>query len=503
MMQHLVVLPILAPMLMAVMMLLPPLQNTIYRQRIASFFTMLVMLGIAILLIITSSEQTQVYALGGWQPPFGIVLVADRLASMMVLLTTVLGCGALLYASAGDDNLGMYFHPLFLFQLMGINGAFLTGDIFNLFVFFEILLIASYALLIHGGGKQKTLASVHYVSLNLVGSSFFLFALGILYGTLGTLNIADMADAASRLEAQEAVLAKTGVLLLLLVFGLKAALLPLHFWLTKTYSSASAPVAALFAIMTKVGIYSIFRIHGVVFGEEAGLLANTALPWIWPMAILTLIIGTIGLIGSSSLKVLTANLVLISVGTLLLAMVIPGGIGLGAALYYMLHTTLVSGALFLLADMIGKQRGKAADRFVPARPIQQPGLLGTLFFLAALAVIGMPPMSGFVGKVMILQAANGTSGMIWIWSIILISSLAAIIALSRAGTNLFWNLCGDKSDELASSQLQIIAVVLLLACSPLLVIFGAQVTEFTDTAARQMLHDYPTIKAMMNAGITQ
>ncbi|MFD1239255.1 proton-conducting transporter membrane subunit, partial [Latilactobacillus sakei subsp. carnosus] len=166
------------------------------------------------------------YILGGWQPPFGIVLVADPLSSVMVALTTFLGLGALSYSTGSHDRAGGYFYPLFMFQIMGINGAFLTGDVFNLFVFFEVLLIASYALLVHGGGKQKTQATVHYVILNLVGSSVFLFGLGILYGTLGTLNIADMAQKISELSGSMAILAKIGGLLLLVVFGLKSAMLP-------------------------------------------------------------------------------------------------------------------------------------------------------------------------------------------------------------------------------------------------------------------------------------
>ncbi|OUS36230.1 cation:proton antiporter, partial [Oleispira antarctica] len=266
-MQHLPIFPILLPMLAAVFMLLPPLSNSITRHRVFAITVMVTLVITSALLLLTSHQQgIQMYVLGGWQPPFGITLVADRLSTLMVLLTSVLGLGALLYACAGDDNEGMFFHPLFMFQIMGVNGAFLTGDIFNLFVFFEVLLIASYALLIHGGGKQKTKVNVHYVILNLVGSSIFLFALGILYGTLGTLNIADMANKVRLLGENEQALVKAGGLLLLVVFGLKSALLPLHFWLPKTYAAASAPVAALFAIMTKVGIYSILRVHTVVFG---------------------------------------------------------------------------------------------------------------------------------------------------------------------------------------------------------------------------------------------
>lgn len=492
-MQHLAIFPILLPMLAAVFMLVPPLSSTIARQRIFAVSTMIILVVVSTLLLLTSHQEgTQMYVLGGWQPPFGITLVADRLSTMMVLLTSVLGLGAQLYACAGDDTKGMYFHPLFMFQIMGINGAFLTGDIFNLFVFFEILLIASYALLIHGGGKQKTKVNVHYVILNLVGSSIFLFALGILYGTIGSLNIEDMANKIRLLDGNQQALAKTGGLLLLVVFGLKAALLPLHFWLPKTYAAASAPVAALFAIMTKVGIYSILRIHTTLFGADAGDLASIAIPWLWPLGFLTLVMGAIGVLASPSLRLTAANLVIVSVGTLVLAIAMHREAATSAAMYYMIHTTLITGALFLIADLISKQRGKAEDRYVSARTMNHSKIIGIAFFIAALTVVGMPPLSGFVGKILILQAAQGMAEIAWVWPIVLLSGLAGLIAISRAGTTLFWRSTGEASDDVPISPMKLIAIGLLLSASPLLVIFGGPITDYTDLAAAQ-LHAKPAL----------
>ncbi|MFT4777446.1 MAG: multicomponent K+:H+ antiporter subunit D [Oleispira sp.] len=488
-MQHLAIFPILIPMLAAVLMLLPPLGNAVTRHRIFAVSMMIILVIASAILLLTSHQQgTQVYVLGGWQPPFGITLVADRLSTMMVLLTSVLGLGAQLYACAGDDSEGMFFHPLFMFQIMGVNGAFLTGDIFNLFVFFEVLLIASYALLIHGGGKQKTKANVHYVILNLVGSSIFLFALGILYGTLGSLNIEDMAQKVPLLDGNQQALVKTGGLLLLVVFGLKAALLPLHFWLPKTYAAASAPVAALFAIMTKVGVYSILRVHTTLFGEDAGALASIAAPWLWPLALLTLIMGAIGVLASPSLRLTAANLVIVSVGTIMLAISMQREAATAAALYYIIHSTLVTGALFLIADLIGKQRGKAEDRYVIARNMNNPTIIGIFFFIAALTVVGMPPLSGFAGKILILQAAQGMTEIAWVWPAVLLAGLASLVAISRAGTTLFWRSTGDANSDEPISRLKLIAIGLLLCASPVLVLFGGAVTDYTSLAAAQ-LHD--------------
>jgi multicomponent K+:H+ antiporter subunit D len=499
---HLAILPILIPLVGGLLMLLPPFsgpQRYQYR-RIAAVFLMLAQIACSIYLMMMVVQNGAImYAVGDWQPPFGIILYADQLSAMLVALTSFLGLAVTLYSFAGTDRKGKYFHPLVQFQLLGIYGAFLTNDLFNLFVFFEILLIASYTLLMHGGGKQKTAANMHYVILNLVGSSLFLFALGTLYGITGTLNIADMAIRVAQLSESNQLIAQAGGSLLLIVFGLKAAMLPLHFWLPQTYAAASAPVAALFAIMTKVGVYCIFRVYTVIFGEQAGELANMIQPWVWPLAILTIILGTIGALASSNLRTLAGNLVIVSVGTLLIAFALRTPEATAAGLFYLVHSTLITGALFLIADMLGQQRGKALDYFVIARKIKQQALLGILFLVAAMAVAGLPPFGGFLGKLVILQSATGSDQIVWVWAVILISSLATIIALSRAGTTLFWRCTPshDASESLGVSKWQLCGAFLLLGASPLIAIFGASVIEYTNSAAEQ-LHDIQYLIEVMN-----
>ncbi|WP_404420118.1 monovalent cation/H+ antiporter subunit D [Marinospirillum sp.] len=500
-MQHLAALPILLPLLAGCLLLLPPLANNLVRHRAFALSVGLLLIAVSTwLLLVTHNQGTQMYFLGDWKPPFGILFVADRLSSLLVLLTGVLVLASMLYATGGEDSTGLHFYPLIMFQVAGINGAFLTGDLFNLFVFFEVLLIASYSLLIHGGGKQRTQAGMHYVILNLVGSSLFLFALGILYGTLGTLNIADMAAKVQNLPEDKLALVKAGGLLLLLVFSLKAALLPLHFWLPRTYAAASAPVAALFAIMTKVGIYSIYRVHTLVFGPQAGDLASLAQPWLWPFALLTLVVGMLGVLASPSLRMLAANLVLLSVGTLLLAAALESPAAISAALYYLVHSTLISAALFLLAGVIGEQRGKPGDRLVAGRPLSQPRLLGAAFFVAAMAIIGLPPFSGFVGKVLLLQAAATTTEMAWMWPALLLSGLASLVALSRAGTTLFWRVSGSNPTSKPAGALQLSGIWLLLLASPLMVVFGSGITDYTQEAATQLFDAQQTLEFILGSG---
>ena len=224
MMQHLIVFPIVLP-LIAGIMLLYQRQGLVRYKRIVSVVATVLLLAVAIGLISQAMRgEILYYALGNWQAPFGIVLVLDRLSALMLLITALLAVGAVIFACAGDDEKGSNFHGLFQWQLLGINGAFLTGDLFNLFVFFEVLLLASYALLLHGGGKARIQASVHYVVLNLAGSSLFLIAVGTLYGATGTLNMADMALRVAELPAERQGLVTAGALMLLVVFGLKAAI---------------------------------------------------------------------------------------------------------------------------------------------------------------------------------------------------------------------------------------------------------------------------------------
>ena len=486
-MNHLPILPVLLPSLAGTVMLLPPFSTRLKVQRRMTWLVLIVLVVIGGILVHQAQRQPLTYALGGWQPPFGIFLVVDRLAALLIALTAVLAFCAGLYSAEKEDREGPFYYPLFLFQVMGINGAFLTGDLFNLFVFFEILLIASYALLVHGGERRKTKAGFQYVTLNLIGSALFLVALGTLYGTLGSLNMADMSYRVGQLLPQDQTLAKAGGLLLLLVFSLKSALLPLHFWLPKTYAAASASVVALFAVMTKVGFYSICRVFAGIFGNDAGALANLATPWVWPLAIATLAIGSVGVYASTSLRLITANMVIVSVGTLLLAFVIGGGQSLFVGFYYLLHSTFVTGALFLIADLIGTQRGVATDQIVRAKPVNQATLLGGVFLISAIAAIGLPPLSGFVGKALLLQSTDRFAEQVWVWPVLLISSLMALVAFSRAGSTFFWHVSSQDASGGPTVRLsQLAAISILLSAIVLMTIFADAILAYSQGAARDV-----------------
>ncbi len=433
MMAHLAIAPLLLPFVAGIV-LLALAQFPIAVQRWVALASVLIQISAAItLLLAVSGGDILVYRLGDWPAPWGIVLVADRLAAWMVLVTTLLALPALVFAGGGVDAQGRHFHVLFQMQLFGLAGAFLTGDLFNLFVFFEVLLIASYGLALHGGGATRTRAGLHYVVMNLAGSAIFLFAAGLIYAALGSLNLADLAVKTSKLAPDQLGLARAGGLLLLLVFALKAALLPLHLWLPRAYAGTSAPVAALFAIMTKVGIYAILRTHTLLFGSSAGELAQLFEPWLLPLALATIVIGTFGALAAGSLANLVAYLVLVSVGTLLTGISV-GIPGIAAALYYLPHSTFTAALLFLLTDAIQRRRPLSGDKFTLDADLPRHALWGTLFFASAVAVTGLPPLSGFIGKFLILRV---TPEQPWVWAVILLGALLGVIAMARAGSQLF------------------------------------------------------------------
>jgi multicomponent K+:H+ antiporter subunit D len=493
MIQHLTSLPVLLPMLAGVILLMPPCGKSKSTRRIASVvLSLITFLAALALLLKTHTDGTQIYAIGNWSAPFGIVLVADPLSTLLVCLTALLGVVCTLYACAGDDEKGSFFHPLVHFLILGVNGAFLTGDAFNLFVFFEVLLIASYSLLMHGGDKKNTRAALQYVILNLVGSAVFLIGLGVLYGVLGTLNMADMAQKVALLQGDDVYLAKIGGLLLLVVFALKGALLPLHLWLPNTYATAMPVVAALFAIMTKVGVYSMMRVYTLIFGEEAGELSHMAQSWLWWLALATIAMGSIGVLASKDLRKLVANLVIISVGTLVALVAVQSIEASAAAIYYLVHSTLVTAALFLLADLIGRQRGDVVDRITAGPPILQPRLLGCCFLIAAIAVIGMPPLSGFIGKVWLLKATLDAEYTMFFWPLYLLASLAVLVGVSKAGSTVFWhqqNTIVQNVEQDRVHPAQLAALIILVAGAPLMSIFAGPLSEYAIGAATQ-LHDF-------------
>ena len=501
-MTHWIILPILLPALVAPFIVLAARYHVTI-QRVFSIAGVLGLIVIAAGLAWQASDGTvTLYQLGDWAAPFGIVVVGDRLSTIMVLLTSVLALMVLLYAIGSDwDTKGRHFHALFQFQLMGIMGAFLTGDLFNLFVFFEVLLIASYGLMIHSGGNVRLRAGVQYVLFNLIGSTLFLFALGSIYAETGTLNMADLAQRVTAIDPGETVGIRVAAVLLLLVFAIKAALVPLHFWLPSSYAEAPGPVAALFAIMTKVGAYAIIRVYTMIFPPDLEATAGLHGDWLMAAALVSLAIGALGVLSARKLDRLVTFAVIGSMGMVLVSISLFTQASTAAALYYIVHSTLASAALFLIVDMV--KSGRSDLRLVAMPPIAGAALVSGLFFVSAIAMTGLPPLSGFLGKLLVLEASYPTNAVVWVFALVLISSLVSVVGFSRAGSVLFWKAKAtpaSEDDEQSStppSALSFVAVGGLVTLLIAHTAFAGPIHSYMSTTSAQLYAPQPYISTVL------
>lgn len=538
-MPHLMLAPIILPMLMAALMLLLKEEHQSIKVVLNIGATALGLL-VAIALLVWadqagSSTTLGVYLPGNWQAPFGIVLALDRLTALMLVLTSSIALAASVFAAARWHKAGVHFHPLFQLQLMGLSGAFLTADLFNLFVFFEIMLAASYGLLLHGSGRLRVQAGLHYIAINLAASSLFLIGVSMLYGITGTLNMADLAQAIPNVSSADRGLLHTAAGILATAFLIKAALWPLNFWLVPAYSAATAPVGALFALMTKVGIYTILRLWTLMFSSEAGESAAFGSMWLIAGGMLTMAFGGIGTLAATRLTHLAGYAAILSSGTLLAAIGFGQNMLTAGLLYYLPSSTLAVAILFMLADIMDRWRndGSLTDfedeeaPFLSAELVPTQGLnldenervligraipasaafLGLAFIMCTLVVTGLPPLSGFIGKFAMLtnlinpmglgQSAGYQAGQ-WGWvllTLMISTGLFALIALTRAGIRHFWATHERGTPELRVAEGLPIAA--LMALCIVLTVKADHVMQYTQNAANALHAPGTYIQAVM------
>ncbi len=467
---HLVILPILLPLITAAA-IIPIDERKRTLKGIVNFVSTLFLFLIAVALLVRSDSGNNgsaisVYMLGNWSSPFGIVLVLDRLSALMLLLTSLLALATLVFSLARWHASGHHFHTLFQLLLMGVNGAFLTGDLFNLFVFFEVMLAASYGLLLHGSGPVRVKAGLHYIAINLAASSLFLIGVSLIYGVTGTLNMADLAQRISQIDPENRLLMEAGAGILGVAFLVKAGMWPLGFWLPTTYAAASPPAAAFFAILSKVGIYVILRLSLLLFGDDAGSSAQFGISWLLYGGMITIAFGAVGVLSSQALGRLAGYSVLVSSGTLLAAIGTGNPAVLSGALFYLVSSTLTISAFFLLIELVERGRDAGADVLAVTMEaygdsdeddedeevgVAIPATMAALalcFCLCAMLLSGLPPLSGFLAKFAILApifnplglgVAAGTPGSAWFYvGLLIFSGLAAMIAMARVGIRTFW-----------------------------------------------------------------
>ena len=431
-MNNLIALPMIIPLLAAIILLFFP--SYVRVQYVLSFLALLATAALSsYLLNWVYHEGILRLDFGGWPPPYGILFVADSFALLFVLTASSVSSLITIYAYYAGQSEGYhprFFYPLLLFLVAGVNGSFLTGDIFNLFVCFEVLLLASYALITLGGGKTRLQESVKYIGINVFSSWLFLVAIAYLYGTLGTLNMAHLSERLAEV-GQTPLLTVIGILFLI-VFSLKAGLL-LYFWLPGSYSVPPTAVAALFgALLTKVGIYALFRIFSLLFYHDP--VVNETLLSV--MAALTLIGGSIGAIAHNDIRQIVSYNVIIGVGFVLTGLAISTSAALEGSIYYVIHDMIAKSLLFLLAGTVVTLTGTAKMEEMSGLIRNYP-LLGWLFFITLLSLVGIPPLSGFIGKVLLGEGAI-EAGAYGLLGIAFASSLFVLYSLLRIFLNCFW-----------------------------------------------------------------
>lgn len=494
---HLIMLPILVPLVAGAALLVIDEPRHTLKASVSVAAVLVLLLGAGALVVRSDVPVTHVYSLGDWAAPMGIVLVADRLGSLMVLVTAVLGLAALLFALARWHRAGPQFHSLLQFLLAGLSGAFLTGDLFNLFVFFELLLAASYGLALHGSGTPRVRASLHYIVINLAASLLFLVGVSLLYGMAGTLNMADLALRLPKLPAADRPLLEVGAATLAVAFLVKAGMWPLGFWLPGTYTSSSAPTAALFCILSKVGIYALVRVWFVVFSEGPGaeLLAYGGM--------VTLVFGMVGMLGSQDLGRIASFSLVVSSGTLLATIGVGGSNVIAPALFYLVTSTLGTAALFLLVELIERSRAPGANLLAvtaeafrvddeEAEPEELVGVLipatmavlAIAFALTALLIAGLPPLPGFLAKfsmmAILLRTPEVSVGAWVLVGLLVLSGLAAVIAMARAGVRVFWADAGRIAPRVR--LIEIVPVAGLITTCLVLTVFAGPVMSYLQRA---------------------
>ena len=510
---HLVIAPIVAPLVAAGLMLLAQERQRNLKAAM-SFVTIIALLATALYLLVVGARgdgAASVYTLGNWAAPFGIVLVADLLSALMLALTAILALAALVFSLARWDRAGPRFHALFMLLLTGLNGAFLTGDLFNLFVFFEVLLAASYGLVLHGSGGPRVKAGLHYIAINLSASALFLIGVAMIYGVTGTLNMADLAVRIPAIAAADLMLFEIGCALLGVAFLVKAGMWPLGFWLPATYSATSAPAAAMFAIMTKVGVYVVLRLSLLLFGEDAGASAEFGAPWILAGGFATLVFGAIGVLASRTMSRIAGFCVLMSSGVMLAVIGAGGREALSGALFYMISSTLAVSAFFLLIELLNRARGATGaaiaapvfsdeyrDPYDDGAPDEEVGviipaaiaMISGGFLLCTLLLAAMPPLSGFIGKFAImaglLQGEGEIGATSWaLIGVLTLSSLTTLIALVRVGIDVLWTPSENPPPRVRTVEFAAIAGLLLICV--MLTIQGGPVLRYMD-ATTAWLH---------------
>ncbi|GIO41323.1 Na+/H+ antiporter subunit D [Paenibacillus apis] len=491
-MNNLLIAPVVIPLLIGMVLII--FHTNIHLQRVLSLIALLATAAVSGLLINQIRlDGIQTLQLGGWEAPYGISFVGDMFSALLLLVTSIVAICCLIYAfpTIGRKQQKLYFYPLFLFLITGVNGSFLTGDLFNLYVFFELFLVASYVLITLGGEKRQLRESLKYIFTNIISSSFFLMGVAYLYSITGTLNLAHLSLRIA--EAGQDGMITTVAFLFLIVFALKAGLL-LFFWLPGSYSAPPTAIAAIFAaLLTKVGIYAIFRMFTLIFYHEPQI---THL-FIGILAAVTMILGGIGAVGFWDLKKILTYNVIISVGFIIAGLVSSTTAGISGAIYYLLHDMIIKALIFLIGGTVVHLTGTSNLKEISGLIRRHPQL-GWMFFIAALSMVGIPPLSGFLGKVFITQGTF-EAGYFWLGGIGLVASLFILFSMMKLFMNAFWGeMLLSEEEEVGTTKGLLVPILLLTVVSLALGIGAEGIAGYVTQAAEELLNPSLYIQAVFD-----
>ena len=503
-------------------------------QRIVSISVLALTLALECFLLAAVWETgAQAVNLGGWMPPFGITMVVDQFSALMLVVSTAISLAVLIYATGqgmadGDEDGPIsIFHPTYLILVAGVSNAFLAGDLFNLYVGFEILLTASYVLMTLGGTTPRIRAGVTYVVVSVISSVLFLTAIGMIYAATGTVNMADLAIKLGELDPGTQMMLH---LMLLVAFGIKAAVFPLSFWLPDSYPTAPAPVTAVFAgLLTKVGVYAMVRTETLLFPGDR---INTLL---MVVAGLTMLVGILGALAQTDIKRMLSFTLVSHIGYMVFGLAVASIVGIGAAVFYVVHHITVQTSLFLVTGLIERRGGTAnMDRLGGLAKLSP--LLAVLYFIPAINLAGIPPFSGFLGKLGLMQAGVelGTPLAYILVAASVLTSLLTLLVMARVWNRAFWrtpedavhpdpillattadgsvvrdsgNVSGNNSGRFGGRstvdllpKTMVYPTVGLVALGVSLTILAGPLFSLSDDAAQDLLDRTPYIEAVLGEG---
>jgi multicomponent Na+:H+ antiporter subunit D len=496
-MNSLLVMPVILPLLFGILLLL--VWKHRFLQHTLALLGAIAQFGVAITLMLQVADgEVFAVALGNWPAPFGIVLVADRLAGILLFMATLLAVVMTIYsfASMDSERASFGFYPIFSFLMMGVNGSFLTGDIFNLYVWFEVMLMSSFILLALGGERKQMEGAIKYVIMNLFASALFLAAVGILYGKVGTLNMADIAVKFQSVEDPRMV--TTIGLLFLVAFGIKAAIFPLFFWLPASYHTPPITVTAIYAgLLTKVGVYALIRVFTLIFTQETGFTHELLMV----LAGFTMVTGVLGAAAHYEVRRLLAFHIISQIGYMIMGLALLTPLAIGGAVFYVAHNMVAKTNLFLISGVVNRLRGHYDLKKLGGLYAAYPGL-SILFLIAAMGLAGVPPLSGFFGKLTIVVAAlqEGRGVMV---TVALFTGLLTLFSMTKIWAEGYWKKAPEDAavpqEPLVGRERAclMIPVILLALGTVLMGAFAGTLVDLALQTGEQLMQPEAYINAVL------